>query len=127
MADPGSPGLQGSDGAGREVPMSAEPTTPDLSFLEAVPPLSSLPADSGELEALRAEVGALRMQLETERSAGKAMVAALSEMEERLAAEREKTQFQRDQNAQLWGEIECVNNELSLELAKPAWRRLLGR
>jgi hypothetical protein len=107
--------------------MSAEPTTPDLSFLEAVPPLTSLPADAGELDALRTEVGALRMQLETERSAGKALVAALGELESRLAQEREKAAFQRDQNAQLWGEIECVNNELSMELAKPAWRRLIGR
>jgi hypothetical protein len=111
--------------------MSADPalppTTPDLSFLEAVPPLPSLPADAGELQALRTEVGALRMQLETERSAGKAMVAALTELEARLATEREKVGFQRDQNSQLWGEIECVNNELSMELAKPAWRRLIGR
>jgi hypothetical protein len=111
--------------------MSADPahspSTPDLSFLEAVPPLPSLPAEPGELEALRVEVGALRMQLETERSAGKALVAALNEVEERLAREREAMAFQRDQNAQLWGEIECVNNELSMELAKPGWRRLVGR
>jgi hypothetical protein len=107
--------------------MSAEPSTPDLSLLEAVPSLTSLPADAAGLDALRAEVGALRMQLETERSAGKAVVAALSELESQLATEREKAAFQRDQNAQLWGEIECVNNELSMELAKPAWRRLIGR
>jgi chromosome segregation ATPase len=111
--------------------MSADPalppTTPDLSFLEALPPLAALPADAGELEALQTEASALRMQLETERSAGKALVAALTELEARLASEREKVAFQRDQNSQLWGEIECVNNELSMELAKPAWRRLLGR
>jgi hypothetical protein len=111
--------------------MSADPaqspTTPDLSFLEAVPPLPSLPADPAELEALRAEVAALRMQLETERSAGKAMVAALNELEGRVEREREAAAFQRDQNSQLWGEIECVNNELSMELAKPGWRRLVGR
>jgi hypothetical protein len=111
--------------------MSADPaqppTSPDLSLLDAVPPLASLPADAGEVEALQAQVGALRMQLETERSAGKALVATLNEVETRLAEEREKAAFQRDQNSQLWGEIECVNNELSMELAKPAWRRLLGR
>lgn len=93
------------------------------------------------------ELDELRLRLETERNAGRALLAAIRELESRLGAERatgqallatvreldaaleaqrEEVLSQRQSNAQLWSQVMDLNGALVMA-ERPLWRKLLRR
>ena len=126
--------------------MSVDP----LSHGETLEPaaLSFIDSDGihrGETDA--GELGRLRSDLETERSAGTAMLVTVLELEKRLAGERSTGQAllasvrgleaelseerragreQRLENQRMWGDIQEL--EIAVRAAEtPLWRKLLRR
>lgn len=90
---------------------------------------------------------ALRLHLETERSAGRALIGAVRELESRLDveratneslvasvaelgatvdAERASLSCQRKANGQLWSQVHDLKHALH-QAERPVWRKLLGR
>lgn len=106
-----------------------------------------LAREERQLGSPRDEIGELQRRLQTERSAGGALLAAVTELDSRLALERSTSQallsavrnldvaletergelrFQRKANAELWSRV--VELERERELAeRPRWRKLLRR
>lgn len=104
-------------------------------------------ARSERSESLAGELVELRRGLDTERSAGKALLLTVLELERRLGAEREsaaglRTSLEELQCSlddevrehrvkivelqRLWGEIRLLENDLRLA-ERPLWRKLLRR
>lgn len=100
-----------------------------------------------ETDHAQEEIDALRLRLDTERRAGRALLAAITELERRLHAERatseallstvrqldeavedERAQVrsQRESNAQLWSQVMELNGALRLA-ERSLWRKLLRR
>ncbi len=127
--------------------------TPESLASVAVPNVSpagvaSLDAARSERsESLAGELVQLRRRLDTERSAGKALLLTVLEFERRLGAERqsaaglrtsvEDVQCSLDDEVRehrvkmvevqrLWGEIRLLENDLRLA-ERPLWRKLLRR
>lgn len=125
--------------------MSANPVFNEPAVVSLAP---AIPADLQSIDYPDPEIGRLRSQLTTERSAGKALIGAITELEGRLATERSNVEqlgaqlieaeavaskaraeadTRRDDNTALWGEINLLNGALSDAYARPLWKRLLGR
>ncbi len=117
--------------------MSTDPSA--VSYLEA--------ARTERAEGPEAQIEELRTRLDTERSAGKAMLVTVLELERRIAAERQtggallaavkaleltlveerrEQQTQRIEVQRLWGEVRVLEDELR-EAERPLWRKLLRR
>jgi len=116
--------------------MSAEPTHAPVTYLEPVPS-PPRPERATNDEALTE----LALALDTQRSANKAMVAAVKGLDGMLVSEREKNAHleaqiaeyatavteQVAENKRLWCEVRLAEHRLEEELDKPGWRRLLRR
>ena len=123
--------------------MSAIPSHAPVTYLEAVPS-GPLPAPSAGDEALTE----LALALDTQRSANRAMLEAVKELDRKLASQRElngeltdKARYLEAQmaeyaaavtdqvadNKRLGRQLRLSEDRLVAELGKPAWRRLLGR
>lgn len=88
--------------------------------------LGSAPAPREPGEPHVEELEELRSRLQTERSAGTAMLSAMLELERKLDAERAELRRQRLDNQRQWDQIhtlECLLHQAE----RPAWRRLLNR
>lgn len=98
-------------------------------------------------EHARDELDELRLRLETERNASRALLAAIREFERRLGAERatgrallatvreldaaleaqrDQLRSQRESNGQLWSQVMDLNGALALA-ERPLWRKFLRR
>lgn len=95
--------------------------------LQAPTPIHPFGEPQADLASTRQELASVRAALQTERSAARALLDAVTELEDRLVKERDAHAFQRDQNSQLWGELEILHNEHAMELSRPRWRRVLER
>ena len=116
--------------------MSAQPVHAPISYLQPVGADDFV--DSGHLQR----------ELATERSANKALLGALGDLEKRLAAERsraakmegantvlaarfaeaeELASSERDQVKRLWLELSDTRQVLANEYSKPLWRKALSR
>lgn len=110
--------------------------------------LGVVPDEAAAVEPTLEEVVAeLRRRLETERSAGRALLQAMSELEHRLeveratsdslrvsvdsldatlAADRASLSAQRKANGQLWSQVHDLKQALE-QAERPMWRKLLRR
>jgi hypothetical protein len=100
--------------------------------MSANPVQAAAPAALTHLEAVETfyepeVVKELQRRLDTERSAGKALKAAVRDLESRLQESRAAEGSQRDRNIELYNQLALVNNELMRVLEQPRWRRLLQR
>ena len=109
-------------------------------------PVADLGLARGEWqsEASHDEIGELQRRLGTERSAGRALLAAVIELESRLRTERATSQAllstvrdldveleierselrsQREANGQLWSQVTELSGELVLA-SRPWWRKV---
>ena len=124
--------------------MAAEPSHAPVTYLEPVPNLSPSPGPDSRDQALTE----LALALDTQRSANKAMIGAVKELDRMLGEQRqlaaqaqERNQLleaqlveyasavteQVSENKRLWCEVRLAEHRLEEELDKPAWRRLLRR
>lgn len=104
-------------------------------------------ADEFVAHSVHDEIEELRARLDTERGAGRALLAAIGELESRLNAERATCQallttvreldgalegeraelcFQRETNDRIWSHVTDLHGALMLA-ERPLWRKLLRR
>ena len=124
--------------------MAAEPSHAPVTYLEPVPNLSPPTAPDSRDQALTE----LALALDTQRSANKAMVGAVKELDRMLGEQRQQASqaMERSQqleaqlveyaaavseqvseNKRLWCEVRLAEHRLEEWLDKPAWRRLMRR
>jgi hypothetical protein len=106
-----------------------------------------LVSDDHVEDVVGVEIAELRVRLETERSAGRALVGTIGELERRLAVERTASESllttardleatldaeraslgaQRKANGQLWSQVHDLKHALH-QAERPVWRKLLRR
>jgi len=109
--------------------MSADPVrhgAPQTSEPADVTYLDTAFAQEEVSDPIASEREELRRRLDTERSAGRALLASVLELERRLGIERGALRHARRENERQWGDIHELNAMLC-RAERPLWRRLLNR
>lgn len=88
--------------------------------------LTRLQTERNAGRALRAAIGELESRLNAERATSQALLAAVRDLDTAVEGERAEVRFQRATNGQLWSQVTDLQGALTLA-ERPLWRKLLRR